>query len=37
MSVKAIKRLEELLARRANAAAAHCTPKPTPTPKPPGY
>jgi len=36
MSVKAIKRLEELLATRANATAAHCTPTPTPTPKP-GY
>jgi len=37
MSVKAIKRLEELLAVRANAAGAHCG-KPTPNrPKPPGH
>lgn len=33
MSEKAIKRLEDLLAARANAAGAHCS---KPKPKPPG-
>ncbi len=33
MSITATKRLEALLAARANAAAAHC---PKPKPKPPG-
>ncbi len=37
MSIQAKKRLEALLAARANAAGAHCgSDRPKPQPKPPG-